>query len=102
MSTITSILEFTFHPKRIDEAISLFEKVMPRVVEFDGCASAVVARDRDDPNTLFVIATWDSFERHEEYQEWRLADGRLPELEQLAMMLVRAPRDTVCDTVVSV
>ena len=102
MSTITSILEFTFHPKRIDKAISLFEQVMPRVVEFDGCQSAVVARDRDHPNMLFVIATWDSFERHEEYQEWRLADGRLPELEQLAVMLVGAPRDTVCDTLVTV
>lgn len=102
MSAITTILEFTFHPARTAEAISLFEKVIPRVREFDGCSSAVVAQDRDDPNKLLVVATWDSVERHEEYQEWRLAPGRLPELEQLAVMLVRAPRDTVCDTLVSV
>lgn len=102
MGTVTSVLEFRFHPKRLEKAIALFEQVMPRVVEFDGCRSAVVAQDRDDPTKLIVIATWDSFDKHEEYQEWRLADGRLPELEELAVMLVGAPRDTVFDTLVSV
>ena len=102
MSTITSIQELTFHPTRVDEAVSLYETLMPRVREFDGCSSAVVARDHGDPRKVFVIATWDSIERHEAYQEWRLADGRLPELPQLAVMLVGAPRDSVCETLVSV
>lgn len=102
MSTITSVLEFKFHPKRIDQAVSLFERVMPHIAAFEGCSSAVVAKDRDDPARLLLIATWDSLERYEDYQEWRVADGGLPELERLAVMLVAAPRHKVCDTLVSV
>jgi len=96
--TITSILELQFKPGLVDDALRLFKAVMPQVRSFDGCSSALVAQDREDADRLFVIATWDSFERHEAYQEWRLGDGILTELEVLVDMLVGPPRDTVCDT----
>jgi quinol monooxygenase YgiN len=96
--TITSILEMQFKPGTVDDAISLFSTVMPQVRAFDGCASASIVRDREDDDRLFIVGTWDSFERHEAYQEWRLGDGVLTELDVLVDMLVGPPRDTVCNT----
>lgn len=95
---ITSILELQFKPGTVDDALALFEIVMPQVRDFDGCTSALVAQDREDGDRLFIVATWESFERHEAYQEWRLGTGVLPELDVLVHMLVGPPRDTVCDT----
>ena len=98
MTTITSILELQFKPGLVDGALEMFETVMPQVRGFEGCAAAVIAQDRDDRDRLFIVATWDSFERHEAYQEWRLGEGVLTELEVLVEMLAGPPRDTVCDT----
>jgi quinol monooxygenase YgiN len=101
VAAITSILELQFKPGTMDDALALFGIVMPQVRAFDGCTSALVAQDREDPDRLFIVATWASFERHEAYQEWRLGDGILPELEVLSHMLTGPPRDTVCDTRIS-
>lgn len=98
MTTTTSILELQFKPGLVDDALVLFETVMPQVRAFDGCSAAVVAQDREDRDRLFIVATWDSFERHEAYQEWRLGEGILTELDVLVDMLTGPPRDTVCDT----
>lgn len=98
MDQITAIVEINLRAGVVDRAFELFGPVMDQLRDYGGCTSARLVQDRSNPDRLFIVTGWESFDVHEEYQEWRLGEGALAELGQLVDMLTEPPRESVCDT----
>ena len=90
MATI-AILDLQLKADALATAHEVIHATLTDTRAFDGCLSATVLVDRDDPAHVIVYETWESIEHDRAYRAWRAT----PEgASGLGPILAAAPRLT--------
>lgn len=82
------IIDLQAQPGKGDELTRLFKELVPGTRAFDGCVECAVWRNREDPDQLSIVETFESREVYDKYFAWRSATGAL---ERLGALLAAEP-----------
>ena len=74
---ITSTLEFTVRPDRLEGAEQFLADMLVATRAFDGCTGIDVLRDITDPAHFVLVEGWQSAAHDDAYRAWRATpEGR--------------------------
>lgn len=78
-----AIVEFRMVPARLEEARAVVEDLLEASRAFPGCEHLEWLVDREDPAHWTLYETWASWEAEQAYRDFRMGEGRVPELAAL-------------------
>ncbi|GLY29414.1 antibiotic biosynthesis monooxygenase [Kineosporia sp. NBRC 101731] len=73
--TVIAVLDFTFKPETLAEALPVVHEVLQVTRAFAGCQSVDVMVDQADAAHLVVVERWESLEADEAYRTFRAGPG---------------------------
>ena len=88
MMAVKIVLELKAKPGAGDSLLETFRSILPDTRAYDGCIGVDTLRDRDDPDTLVLVETWESRAHYEKYFAWRQESGLV---EQLGKVVAAPP-----------
>ena len=88
MMAVKIVLELKAKPGAGDSLLETFRSILPDTRAYDGCIGVDTLRDRDDPDTLMLVETWESRAHYEKYFAWRQESGLV---EQLGKVVAAPP-----------
>ena len=83
--SIVVIIDLKTKPEQAASVKAFLQVGLPDIRNFDGCLSAALHVNQDDPANLMFIESWASREHYEKYRAWRAERG---DHTTLASMLV--------------
>ncbi|QYN38858.1 antibiotic biosynthesis monooxygenase [Pseudonocardia sp. DSM 110487] len=89
---VVALLEVQVDAESLQTSYDIVRETLKDTRAFDGCLSADVLVDRDDPAHLVMMEKWESFEHDAAYRAWRAGPGAAV---KLAAVLVGKPKLSV-------
>ncbi len=72
MEDLIRVVRMTFDPAAVDDFLTLFRQVSPRIRRFEGCKHLELWEDRRYPNVFTTYSIWQSEEHLEVYRKSEL------------------------------
>lgn len=89
--TVTSLLELTVTPDRLEDAERIIDETLATTRAFAGNLGCTVAVDTEDPTHYVVVERWESLEADDAYRAFRATPAGASRLGEItaARKLVR-------------
>ncbi|MCH3883302.1 MULTISPECIES: putative quinol monooxygenase [Tenacibaculum] len=69
------IVKLSFHPEKVEEFLSIFDKKKEFIRGYEGCSLLEVYRDKTNPNVFFTYSYWEKEDHLENYRNSVLFRG---------------------------
>ena len=80
---ITRIVRLPIDPEKMDEFMSIFERIKNEINDQPGCRSLRIFKQQDDSGALFTYSTWDNESDLHNYRNSELFKSTWPAVKLL-------------------